>query len=56
MGRSSIKKRQFCLLLQQFDEFDRMMNKAIHMSEITLLPHLKNVKRLAEDYKNLGKQ
>ena len=42
--------------VQQFDEFDKMMIKAIHLSEITLIPHLKNVKRLAEDYKNLGKK
>ena len=40
--------------LDQFNEFDRLMQAPIKQSEQILIPNLKNVKRLAEDYKRLG--
>jgi uncharacterized protein YukE len=42
--------------VEQFQEFDRAILKALQLSETVLLPNLKNVKKFAEDYKNMGKR
>ncbi len=41
--------------MQQYNEFEIAMQKALYLSENVLLPNLKNVKKFAEDYKNLGR-
>lgn len=41
---------------EQFQEFDRAMQKAFQLSETVLLPNLKNVKKFADEYKNMGKR
>ena len=41
---------------EQFGEFDKAIQKALQLSETILLPQLKNVKKFAEDYKNMGKK
>lgn len=42
--------------VEQFNEFDKAVNKALQLSETVLLPNLKNVKKYAEDYKNMGRR
>ena len=42
--------------VQQFDEFDKLIKNAIRQSETILLPNLTQVKKLAEDYKNMGRK
>jgi len=46
--------KNYAAFLDQFQEFDRLMQAPIKQSEQILIPNLKNVKKLAEDYKNLG--
>jgi uncharacterized protein YukE len=41
---------------EQFGEFDKAIQKALQLSETILLPQLKNVKKFAEDYKNMGRK
>jgi uncharacterized protein YukE len=41
---------------EQFGEFDKAIQKALQISETLLLPQLKNVKKFAEDYKNMGRK
>ena len=41
---------------EQFEEFDKMVLNAIRLSESVLLPNLKNVKKYAEEYKNMAKR
>ena len=41
--------------VEQFEEFDKLVNKAQQLSETVLLPNLKNVKKFAEEYKKLGR-
>ena len=41
---------------EQFAEFDKMMTKAMQMSETILIPNLKNVKKYADEYKNMGRR
>lgn len=45
--------KAFC---EQFEEFDKLVNNAIKLSETVLLPNLKNVHKFAEDYKNMGRK
>jgi uncharacterized protein YukE len=42
--------------VEQFNEFDKAVHKAMQLSETVLLPNLKNVKKYAEDYKNMSKR
>ena len=42
--------------VEQFNEFDKSILKSIQLSETVLLPNLKNVKKFAEEYKNMGKK
>jgi uncharacterized protein YukE len=41
---------------QQFQEFDQKLIRTIEESRTVMLPNLKNVKKLAEDYKNGGRR
>jgi uncharacterized protein YukE len=41
---------------EQFIEFDHAIQRAMQLSETVLLPQLKNVKKYAEDYKNMGRK
>jgi len=38
---------------QQFDDYHKMIVKAAELADTVLIPNLKNIKRFAEDYKNL---
>jgi|GEM_PF-4790152 uncharacterized protein YukE len=52
--KTSWDDNHYKAFMQQYDEFDKLMHKAIEMSKVLLLPNLKNVKKYAEDYKNMG--
>jgi uncharacterized protein YukE len=39
---------------EQFNEFDKQVQMAVRSSEELLLPQLQNVKKFAEDYRNMG--
>jgi uncharacterized protein YukE len=39
-------------VVEQFNEFDKMISKAIQLSETVIIPNLKNIKRLQENLKN----
>ena len=38
---------------QQFEEYNKLIIKANEMADTILLPNLKNIKKFAENYKNL---
>lgn len=42
--------------MENFKEFDKAFQKAIHLSETVLIPNLKNVKKYAEEYQRLGRK
>ena len=39
---------------QYFEEYDKAIRQAIKMADEIMLPHLKNVKKFAEDYEKMG--
>jgi len=41
---------------QYFEEYDKAIKQGIKMAEEIIMPHLKNVKKFAEDYERLGKR
>lgn len=42
--------------LQQFQEFEQKFMRTIDEARTVIIPNLKNVQKLAEDYKNMGKR
>ncbi len=44
------------VLLQQYQDFEKKMMNALLEAQTLMIPNLKNVKKVAEDYKNLGRK
>lgn len=43
----------YSAFVEQFSEFDKAIMNGIKLSETVLIPNLKNVKKFAEEYKNM---
>jgi len=41
---------------EQYGEFDKILQKALQYSETILIPNLKNIKKFADEYENLGRK
>jgi len=54
--QSSWNDAHYHAFKEQFEEFNKLILKATHLSSTVLLPNLKNVKKFAEEYKNMGKR
>jgi hypothetical protein len=53
---SSWNDTHYKTLMLQFQEFDKKIMNALSDSENLIIPNLKNVKKAAEQYINLGKR
>ncbi len=51
--QSSWNDVQYKSFVEQYNEFNKRVEIALKESETVLIPHLRNLKKLAEEYKNL---
>ena len=54
--QSSWNDAHYNALVQQFQEFDKKIMQSLQEAQTVIIPNLKNVKKVAEDYKNLGRK
>ena len=54
--QSSWNDAHYNVLIQQYQEFEKKIMNALQEAQTLIIPNLKNVKKVAEDYKNLGRR
>lgn len=54
--QSSWNDAHYNVLIQQYQEFEKKIMNALQEAQTLIIPNLKNVKKVAEDYKNLGRK
>ena len=54
--QSSWNDAHYKVLLQQYNEVEKKIMNALQEAQTLMIPNLKNVKKVAEDYKNYGKK